>query len=117
MTEAYWAQNEADMSIKSAFQFAYNLQAREMQLEKRDASSIIDIKVCPSNYMRNFSLPEEVISEGREFIVSFELLGSFGEVKRGDRLIDSELGTMPISWIKPMYDLGGQTIAYRVRTN
>lgn len=104
------------MSIKSAFEYTFNLKARSMEIEKRDASTLQAIKAAPSNYFRNRSLPEDMVVEGFEFVLSKESLGSFGVPKRGDRLIDSELGVNTLVEIEPMYDLKGVILGYRVRT-
>lgn len=105
------------MSLKSAFNQILSLHSREMTIEKQDFTSTAIIKVSPSNYFRNLSLPEEIIAEGFEFVITKESLGDFGEIKRGDRLIDTELGVNTISFVRPMFDFGGQIMGYRVRTS
>jgi hypothetical protein len=105
------------MSIKQAFNFLVNKQSRKMLLEKADFSESIEIPVSPSNYFRNFSGPEEVVIEGQEFVFTKDSIEDFGVPKRGDRLVDSDLGENTISFIKPMYDVGGEIIGYRVRTS
>lgn len=93
-----------------------NMQGRYMTLEKADFSQTTLIKTAPSNYFRNMAMPEEVISESREFIISKDSLGVFGDPSRGDRLIDDDLKINTIREIKEMYDLGGAVIGFRVRT-
>jgi hypothetical protein len=105
------------MSIKAAFNFLLQTHSRVMLLETADFSKSIEIKVAPSNYFRNFAGPEEVVVEGQEFIIAKDFLQDFGTPKRGDRLVDQDLGENTITEIRPMHDYGGAIIGYRVRTS
>ena len=76
------------------------------------------VKYAPSNYSRNLETSSNTIVTGREFVIAKESLTAinFPEPKRGDRITDSEFGTLTLTDIREMYDLGGAVIAYRVRT-
>jgi hypothetical protein len=105
-------------TLKSAFNNLLNLQARTMTYEPRDVSiPSFKIKVVPSNYFRNLAGPEEIVIEGQEFVISREFLGDYGAPKRGDFLLDDELGSNTITEVRPMMDLGGGIIGYRVRSS
>lgn len=106
------------MSLDSAFNFMLNLHHRVVTLKRADVMEV-QVKVTPSNYSRFLSGPEEITMQGREYIISkSELVASgFPALKKGDRIIDTELGTFPIAEIKEMFDLGGAIIGYRMRTN
>jgi hypothetical protein len=106
------------MSLEASFNFMLNLHKRAVKLS-RPAVMEVDIFVTPSNYTRFLAGPEEISMQGREYIISkTNLIASgFPALKKGDRITDSELGTYPIAEIKEMFDLGGNIIGYRVRTN
>lgn len=77
------------------------------------------IKVTPSNYFRNLAMPEEVVVEGREFIIAKADLETIGYPlpKRGDRLQDSEIGISVISEVREIFDFGGSIMGYRIRSS
>lgn len=94
-----------------------SLQGREMTLERDAGATTAIVKMAPSNYHRNRSLVEEIVSEGKEFVVAKSALDSvsFGAPKRGDLIIDSELGDNSILEVVEMVFLG-KLIGYRLRT-
>lgn len=105
-------------TLKSAFNNLLSLQSRTMTYEPRETTApSFEVKVAPSNYFRNLAGPEEIVIEGQEFVIAREFLGSYGVPKRGDTLIDDELGVNTITEVRPMMDLGGGIIGYRVRTS
>lgn len=107
------------MSILNAgFKFLINLKGKNVTIERRGEIAAVTIKAAHSNYFRNMSAPEEVVIEGFEFILPKEELDkvSFGTPKRGDILVDDELGANTLEEIRPMIGLGGETLGYRVRT-
>jgi hypothetical protein len=105
------------MSINNAFNILVNLQGRDMELIKADFSLTVTVKAAVSNVFRNLSGPEEIVVEGREFVVAKETLDEFGTPERGDRLVDPELGKNVIKEVRPMVTLGGAIIGYRIRTS
>jgi hypothetical protein len=77
------------------------------------------IKCAPSNYFRNLDVEQNITSKGREYVVSkndLNLIAGFGIPKRGDTLVDAELGRMVLSEVREMYDLGGAILGFRLRT-
>ncbi len=81
------------------------------------AVSATSIYISPSNYFRHLAGPEEMTISGREFVISKKVLDSvyYPIPKKGDRLKDSDLGTMTLSEVREMFDMGGKIIGYRVR--
>lgn len=101
--------------MNAAFNFILTLQGRDVTLE-RGATSVT-VKMAPSNYFRNLSGPEEVVIGGREFVVSKEALDgqSYGTPRRGDLIIDSDMGPNAIVEVREMIVLG-KLVGYRMRT-
>ena len=79
----------------------------------------LPIRVTPSNYFRNLAAPEEIVIEGREFVISKQNLDSvyFPAPKRGDRITDPDIGLSVISEVREMFDFGGAIIGYRIRSS
>lgn len=102
------------MSLRNAFDLIINLRGKEMTIERGATSETI--KAAPSNYFRNFDAIEEMNVEGLEFVISQSDLETWGRPKRGDYLIDSDLGENMIGEAKPLTGLGGVILGYRVRT-
>jgi hypothetical protein len=77
------------------------------------------IKLSPSNYSRLLASPEETVVTGREFVVSKNILDAvfFPNIKRGDRIIDPQLGANTVTDVKEMHGLGGIIMGYRIRTS
>lgn len=101
--------------IGDAFNLLLAVHKRAVTL-KRDAATLA-VFVSPSNYSRNLAGPSDMAIEGREFIISrAQLTGVFTTIKRGDRIVDAELGNMSIDEIREMYDFGGAIIGYRLTT-
>lgn len=92
-----------------------NLQGREMTLERGVTTATV--KMAPSNYHRNRAVVEEIVSEGKEFVVAKSAIdaASFPTPRRGDVIVDSELGVNSIIEVIEMVFLG-KLIGYRLRT-
>lgn len=108
------------MSIADALNLMLSIQSRTMTLTRPgDEGLSVEVRVSPSNFSRNLEGPSDTTIPGKEFVVSKKVLdeAAFPKPKRGDRLIDSDMGSMAISEIREMYDLGGAIIAYRLRTS
>lgn len=107
------------MSIKNAFNLMLDVQGREMTIARRGTAYTATIKAAPSNYSRNLDGPSETVITGREWVITKDDLDSesYPMPKRGDTLTDANLGTMILSEIREMYDIGGAIIGYRVRTS
>ena len=93
-----------------------NLQGREMTIERGVTTATV--KIAPSNYHRNRSVVEEVVSEGKEFVVAKSALDavSFPTPRRGDVIVDPELGVNSVLEVIDMVFLG-RLIGYRLRTD
>jgi len=89
-----------------------------MTIERSGTITPKTIKVSPANYARNMQAIEDIVTKGREYVISKTSLDevSYPMPKRGDRLKDPEIGTQTIAQVIEMYDLGGVIMGYRVRT-
>jgi hypothetical protein len=109
--------------LANAFNFLLSLHSRTVTIERPgdgdDGIGAVEIKLTPANYFRNLSAPEEVVVEGKEFILSKEVLASVGYPipKRGDILEDVDTGLSTISEVREIYDFGGTIMGYRLRTS
>lgn len=105
------------MSLSNAFNTLLFLHYRIMTIERLGTISPVSIKVSPSNYSRNLQGPEEIVMEGREFVISKKSLEevSYPIPRRGDRLKDSEMGVNTVTEVREMFDLGGKIIGFRIR--
>lgn len=104
------------MSLENGFNQLLRIHSRQVTLE-RPGVLTISLRVTPSNYFRNLSATEEMVIEGREFVVSKSALEGFGPPKRGDRLYDGELGLSVISEVRELFGFGGSILGYRLRTS
>lgn len=106
------------MSLKAALNLLISAQGRTATISRPGTLLTGTIKVAPSNYGRMLETSSSTVVGGREFVISKDALTaiSFGAPKRGDRITDAELGTMTITDVGEMFDFGGPTMGYRVRT-
>lgn len=94
-------------------------QGRLMTYDKDHGFETESLMIAPANFFRNLAAPEEIVFEGKEFVIakrSFDnssFTNKFPE--RSDRIIDPDLGDNSISEVREMF-AGGQLIGYRVRT-
>lgn len=108
------------MSLEPAFNLMLSLQGRMMTITRPGETPITgDVKMSPSNYSRNLEGPSETVIPGKEFVVSKSALDliEFPRPKRGDRILDADMGTLTISEVREMFDLGGKLMGYRLRTS
>lgn len=107
------------MALKDAFNMLLKRHSRTGQIS-RPGGTALPIWYTPTNYSRSLQGPSETVFEGREFVITKKALeeSAFtGPLKRGDRLIDTELGTLTMREIEEMFDYGGSVVGYRVRTD
>jgi hypothetical protein len=109
------------MSVRAALDIMLSIHGREMTITRTTAEGDLTgtIRLAPSNYFRNLAGPDAVTMEGKEFVISKTALTSAGftNLKKGDRLTDSEIGINVISEIREMFDIGGVIMGYRIRTS
>jgi len=101
------------MSLKQAFKTVLRLQERSVIYHDISAGTKTDIKVVPSNYFRNLANLEDTVSIGREFVMDKDQLSVVP--KRGDKIIDSDIGVATIKETREMFAMG-EIIGYRLRT-
>lgn len=104
-------------SLDNAFNFIIQQKGRDIILERGVTS--VTVRVAPSNYTRNLAVVEEVIEEGREFVMSKTDLDAtaFGSTpRRGDVIVDTITGTHSIVEVREMFGFAGTLLGYRIRT-
>ena len=106
------------IAVKGALNLLLGLQGRTGTILRPGTALTGEVKYAPSNYSRNLETVSSTVVMGHEFVIGKDSLDaiSFPAPKRGDRLVDADLGTMTLSEVRAMYDIGGAIIAYRVRT-
>lgn len=102
-------------NLVSAFEFILNFQGRDMTFERGVTTATI--KAAPSNYFRNLAGIEEIVVEGKEFVVSKSELDrkGFPTPRRGDVIVDSILGTNSVVEVRELV-IFGQLAGFRLRT-
>ena len=110
------------MGLKEAFDYLLSKHERAGKLDRPNSGPAmpaqnVDIKYSPTRQSRNLEGPSDSVFKGLEFIVTSTNLaasGFSGPIRRGDRLIDSELGTMTVKEVNYHYGLGAEIIGYRL---
>ncbi len=104
--------------LKQAFNALLAIHHRKMTLSRPGTAYTSEVKCAPSNFFRNFSAEQDLVSDGREFVMSIDDLASVPGFlpKRGDKLVDPQLGTMTVMEPREIFILGGEIIGYRIRT-
>lgn len=104
-------------NLGNAFNQLLSIHCRTVTITRPGGPGPLTIKITPSNYSRNLSAPEEIVIEGREFVVAKFVLDTVGfpMPKRGDRLVDPELGTSVVSEVRELLGFGGAILGYRIR--
>ena len=105
------------MSMTAAFNMLLMMHSRPMTITRRGTVTTGTVRVAPSNYHRNLEVSGSVTEEGREFVVSKEALDaiSFPKPKKGDALVDPDMGTMIIVEAFEMFSIGAEIVGYRLR--
>lgn len=104
--------------LKFAFNGLLGMHYRSMTLKRLGSPGFsITIKATPSNYFRNLETAGDVTAEGREFIISKTQIDgtAVDKIKKGDRLVDVDMGEMTIIEAREMFDVGGEIIGFRCR--
>lgn len=105
--------------LAAAFNILIQMHNRPMDLSRPGTALTGKVKCAPSNYFRNIDVEQNITSKGREYVVSkpdVDLIAGFGIPKRGDVLVDPDLGRMVLSEIRELHDFGGAIIGFRLRT-
>lgn len=108
------------MSLKAGFNMALKIGPRRLVTLSRPDVYSAQVYLSPSNYSRKLEGPSDTVFKGREFILSKEemTLKSVPSIKRGDRIVDADMGTLIVDEVREMFDVGGaEILGYRVRTN
>lgn len=105
-------------NLVNAFNMVLNIQAKEVTFHQISSDTKVTVKAAPSNYFRNKQLIEEMVSFGREFVISAKQLQQVitGVPERGDKIIDTDLGTFTVIGCREMLIMGN-IVGYRVRTD
>lgn len=104
-------------NLEGAFNQAVAIQSKEMTYYQLSTNAEALIEIAPSNYYRNHALLEEMVSEGREFVISkmvFDATVFTGPPVRGDRIIHADMGNFTIKEVREMVVMGA-IVGFRVR--
>jgi len=103
--------------LSNAFNQLLSIHSRTVTLTRPGTIGPVTIKITPSNYSRNLSAPEDMVIEGKEFVVTKHALdiALFPMPKRGDRIKDPEMGTHVVSEVRELLGFGGAILGYRLR--
>jgi len=104
-------------NLEGAFNQAVALQSKQMTYYQVSTENEVTIDIAPSNYFRNHAMLEEMVSEGREFVISkkvFDATTLTGPPVRGDRIIHADIGNFTIKEVREMVVMG-EIVGYRVR--
>lgn len=104
-------------NLEGAFNQAVHIQSKPMTFYQVSSNTEVTIEAAPSNYFRNFEMLEEMVSEGREFVITrldFVATALTGAPVRGDRLIHADLGNYTVKEAREML-AQGNIIGYRLR--
>lgn len=106
------------MSLSAIFTQTLNLQSRDVVLHDMENDIEYNVKLANSNYFRNLAGPEETVIEGREFVISKDILDQVSAPipKRGFKIVDPDFGASTITEIRDMIILG-KLVGFRVRTS
>lgn len=105
------------MNLEAAFLYGLGISKRVGQYQRDDAAPR-PFTYSIGNYSRNLAVSEDMVTDGREFVFSkmeFDKLG-LTYPKRGDVILDPDMGALTISEIIEMVILGNLS-GFRVRTS
>lgn len=104
-------------NLGNAFNQLLGIHFRNVTITRPGTIAPVAIKITPSNYSRNLAGPEEMVIEGREYVVTKHALeaSSFPTPKRGDRITDPEMGTHVVSEVRELIGFGGAILGFRLR--
>ncbi len=101
--------------LKNSFNYMISLHSRPATLSRPSTALTVNLRITPSSYFRNIEAKGNIVSIGREFIISVGWLSAYGEIRRGDIINDVDYKESTVSEIFEMHDLGGDIMGYRVR--
>jgi hypothetical protein len=105
-------------NLIAAFEAILAIQSREVTLHDMDTPLQATVQAANANYFRNLQGPEEMTTEGREYVISKSSLDSagFSTPVKGWKLIDPLIGTNTIKEVREMI-IFGEIAGYRVRAD
>lgn len=105
--------------IKQAFNYILNITGGPVEIDRPSVMpSPVVVKASAGNYFRNLEAPADIVTDGREFVMSYEALFNQSyplPLRRGDRIYSQQLGEFAVTEVREMHDIGGEVIGYRVR--
>lgn len=103
-------------SIEAAFKYALKHNSRSM-LISRTGMPDEPILCGVASFTKAETTMEETVVYGREYVIAAsDVPPTYVQPKRGDTLVDAEMGYFTIEQVKEMI-VFGKIIGYRVRTN
>ena len=102
--------------LGNAFNFLLSMASRPAQIKDINTNTVLDIMIADSNYFRKLEGFEEITIQGKEFVISANILNINNFTpKRGHRLIYEDNGKQDvIGEVRPMRIMG-VIVGYRVR--
>ena len=105
------------VNVQAAFNYALNINARDMVLYDTENDTDHNVRASLANYVRNLAAFDDMVIEGREFVISKTDLDKIPLTpKRGMKITDADMGTYTISQVIELVGMGN-IIGYRLRTN
>lgn len=109
--------------LRTAFNLLARLHSREATLKRYGATDVDNqesiIRILPSrdNYFHDLPGPSQTVIRVREMIIPVDSIQSpfTPMIKRGDKIIDTVLGTLAINQVTEMVDVGGAIMGFRCR--
>lgn len=104
-------------SLNDAFKILLKTHSRKATLSRGAVS--IPVEISPTDYFSKLAIKSGIKLEGHEFIIPAYFLdntGITGGVKRADRIVDPQLGTMTVVEVIVAWGTSATVLGYRVRT-
>ena len=104
--------------LRQAFNALTRLHSKAATLKRLGSPDVSTaVRITPANFFRFIEGPSQTVIHGREYIIPLDSIVTplAGGIKRGDRLVDPDIGVMTIDEVIDVYDLGAIPMGYRVR--
>lgn len=104
------------MSLRDAFRSLLHFRKRAVTIGRPGGDGLATF-ITPSNFSRQTFAPADMVIKGRQFIITKENADILIDpIRRGDTIVDTELGTLTIKDVEEMFDESAKIIGYRITT-
>lgn len=105
------------LPLRDAFELLLSIKKRNVMIG-RPGITPVAVYVSPTDYTRTLAGPSDTKFTGREFIIPKEQFILLTDVlRRGDKVVDVNLGTLTVTDFDELYDETGNIIGIRFRTD